>query len=289
MFRYKMLAKLLILSISYLFSSCTSLKQGDNSTNNNSVIQETSKTIDEKAIEITQTIPEVEKADFVGKWNRTNIIKAWAAEIEIKDQRENSFQFSFLSKYDGNIGVIDGTAYLETENTASFDYIQEIDKDHPVKNQFKVQFILENDVLAVKVFATDGSELDFGHNEFVDGEYTKSDPVYKNENIVNEILPTEEIKNKMIQLLGDKAYNQMVYVMQYGIYEETITYSGFVSATKQGVDLLIDEDKIYCLMHSAEEGYVFYTNDKKYKDSLPISLKFSHGDDFKAKYVYKAL
>jgi hypothetical protein len=223
--------------------------------------------------------------DFIGDWNRTNTVTGCAAEIRIKNQTAKSFSFSFLGLYGGNGGSIDGIATILDNNKAVFEYISEYDKEVFAK----VEFVIENDILKVSVIDGFNYALGFGNKVYMDGEYTKSKPKYTNENIINEILPNEEIKNRMKVLLGEDAYIEMLNVIQDGArYDENdLDYSGFLDGCGQGVDLVIKGNKIYCLGYFiGEEGYILYTNDENYKDILP---PFFHIDrtDYKLGFVYK--
>jgi hypothetical protein len=222
--------------------------------------------------------------NFVGEWNRTNTNTGTAAEITIKNQTLKSFDFSFIGAFGGNGGSIDGTATIIDTNNAVFEYTSETDKEYTVK----VQFLLDNNCLKVDIIDGSNSSLGFGSYVVIDGEYTKSEPIYTNANIINEILPTNEIKEKMKNLLGEDNYKQVLDVIQDGMrYEDTnLNYSGFLEGCGQGVDLLIKDNKIYCLAYFiGAEDYTLYTNDKNYKDTLP---SFFHIDrqDYKLGFVY---
>lgn len=57
--------------------------------------------------------------------------------------------------------------------------------------------------------------LGFGSHVVIDGEYTKSEPIYTNANFINEILPTDDIKEKMKTLLGKDIYKQVLYRLSH--------------------------------------------------------------------------
>ena len=222
---------------------------------------------------------------FKGDWNRTNVTTGCAAEIKIESQTTKSFDFTFVGTYGGNGGSIDGTAIILNNNKAIFEYRSEDDNEVYAK----VEFQIENDVLIVKLIDGFNYALGFGNKVFIDGKYTKSIPRYTNENIINEILKTKEIKKSMRNLLGGEAYKEVLDVIQDGErYDDNVLdYSGFLDGCGQGVDLVIKGNKIYCLGYFiGAEGYVLYTNDENYKDSLP---SFFHIDrtDYKLSFVCK--
>jgi len=83
----------------------------------------------------------------------------------------------------------------------------------------------------------------------------------------------------------------MVFVIEYGIRYKVdgLTYSGFISGAGEGVDLLINDNNIYCLGYGLDaDGFVYklYTNDQDYKDKLPPFMKIER-PDYKLQFVYK--
>ncbi|WP_167958364.1 hypothetical protein [Anaerosporobacter faecicola] len=223
--------------------------------------------------------------DFIGEWHRTDTTMGTAADIIIENQTANSFDFTFNGSFGGNTGTIDGTATITESNCAIFESTTEIDNEESAI----VQFILDQNCLNVTLISGSNSSLLLGNHVYMDGEYTKSEPVYTNANIIHEILPTKEIQEKLKTLLGQENYDEVLTVIQYGVsYEDTsLNYSGFLSGCGQGVDLLMNDDYIYCLTYFiGDAGYVLFTNDKNYKDCLPSFFEISR-DDYKLSFVYK--
>ncbi len=225
--------------------------------------------------------------NFVGDWNRTDTVQALAGTIAINNQTSNAFDFTFSGVYGANSGTISGTAVFVENNKAIFEHTSATDKTQTAK----VEFSLVKDTLSVKVMEGDNSALEFGHNVFIDGVYTKSAPTYTNADVVDEVLPTEKAKQELRDLLGDKVYDNVLMVMKSGnrFDEDTLTYSGFIDGAGMGVDLLLRDDKIYCLTYGLTEGelnYTLFTNDKEYKDKLPPFLHIER-TDYKLEFVYK--
>lgn len=253
--------------------------------NKNSVISLPVTTKTSQLIPSTQPInANTTHKDFSGDWNRTNTVTGCAAEIRIKNQTTQSFNFSFCGFYGGNDGTIDGTAIILDNNKAVFEYISEHDKEVFAK----VEFLIENDILKVSVIDGSDNALGFGNRVHMDGEYTKSMPKYTNENIINEILPNDQIKKRMRVLLGEDSYKEVLDVIQDGErYEDNnLDYSGFLVGCGQGVDLVIKGNKIYCLGYFiGGEGYILFTNDGNFKDILPQFFHIDRTD--KLSFVYK--
>ncbi len=226
------------------------------------------------------------QSNFVGEWHRTNTVMAFSGTITIENQTDESFDFSFFGLYGANSGTINGTAIIKEENRAEFKCVSENNE-----TTAQVEFVLEKDSLQVNLI--DGNEfaLGFGHNVSIDGEYTKSEPIYLDANIINEILPNDEIKEKMRILLGEDVYEQMLFVIEHGVRYQVdgLTYSGFVSGAGQGVDLLIKDNAIYCLGYGLDaDGFIYklYTNDNDYQDKLPPFMQIDR-PDYKLQFVYK--
>lgn len=222
--------------------------------------------------------------NWSGEWHRTNIHNSLYGTIIISNFKEEEFDFTFEGIYQANMGKISGTAVLVDKNTGICNYKSEVNDDIFAK----LEFVLNGEALLVKLLEGDNSAFAMGHNVYPDGEYTKSEPVYTNANIVDDILPTDKLKDQMKSLLGGDRYEQMIQVMELGSRNDRgLTYSGFISGAGQGVDLLIKEDKIYCLSYLAGEGYTLYTNDEMYKESLPSFMKIDRDEGYELNFIYK--
>lgn len=268
-----------------IVSSTDTEESGNNNTEASSALTDPPETT--LSTQQVGTIAPIATDNFVGEWHRTNTYKAYSGTITITNQTDTSFDFSFYGIYGANSGSINGTAVITDKNTAEFQYTPEYNKIIYAK----VDFVVADNNLQVKL--TDGSKeaLGFGNNVSIDGEYTTTDPTYIDTDIINEVLPNDELKEKVCTLLGQDVYDQMVFVIENGVrYQmDGLTYSGFISGAGQGVDLLIKDDKIYCLGYGLDADgpvYKLYTNDNAYQDRLP---PFMHIDrsDYKLEFVYK--
>jgi hypothetical protein len=228
--------------------------------------------------------------DFTGVWHRTNIDKTHQGTIEIQNQTSKSFSFEAEVWSGANDGALDGTAVFTKNHTAVYKHADEYSGETA-----EVVFRISNDLLIVE--CDNEMPLGFGMGAFISGEYTKSDPVYSNADIVNEILPTEAIKDLVRKVLGESAYKGMVSVMEEGTDYDSdgLTYSGFIRGAGMGFELLVDGNKVYCFGYNLDENdpdwgsYTFYTNDRKYADKLPpfMPQNFEMGNDATLKFAYK--
>ena len=244
-------------------------------------IQEISSTREESS---TQNSKVVNALDFTGEWNRTNVYLAYNAVITIKNQTAASFDFEFEGWNSCNSGGIEGIASIIDDNLAVFETESEfIDGDY-----VKVVFELIDGIIQVSILNGNESALGFGSGVFIRGEYTKEQPHYTNENIVNEIFISEELKNKAKVLLGDEIFGYVTGVMEYGLPSDTdMTFSGFLRGCGMGVHLLITDDYLYFLCYGIDsDGYTLYTNDAQYESSLPESIDI-YRQTYDLKYVYR--
>lgn len=73
------------------------------------------------------------------------------------------------------------------------------------------------------------------------------------------------------ELMGEENYGTLITILKEGTdFTDGLTYSGSIKGVGMGVDLLIDGDKIYCLLWNDE--YTFFTNDPMYTEKLPDVL-----------------
>ncbi len=227
------------------------------------------------------TEPSVNERRFEGLWRRTNTHKAEGAQIEITSQTESGFDFHFSGVWGAHNGDISGTADFTGTSSAVFEHT---DSDFFAK----VEFALRGDVLAVCLADGDTGALGFGHNVTMDGEYTIGEPVYINAGRFDELFPTGAEKDKLLSIMGYPAYQRLLDVFEYGFeYEsDNLTYSGFISGAGTGADLKLDGEYVYCLgFYLGSGGYTLYTNDARYKDSLPGFFEIGR-DGFDLSFVY---
>ena len=222
--------------------------------------------------------------DFSGEWNRTNVVRAESAVLRIHSQTDSEFQFDIEAIWDAHIGTMSDTVHIIAPNQGYCYIAPEYSDNYGV-----LLFTLIDNVLCIEY---DGSilALEFGANVSAHGAYTKGDPIYVNTNIIDETLITAKIRERMRSLVGDKAYEQIIYVMEYGhqYTAEEFTYSGFIGGIGVGVDFSIrDDGKIYCLGYYLDgPGYTFYTNDPEYRDRLPDWIQIQRSE-YELSFVYK--
>ena len=234
-------------------------------------------------IALTAFVPPSAAAGFGGEWRRTNVEKTDSATITITNVTGKSFEFSFEGFRGHNTGELDGTAAITEANKAAYEFMYD-------DRKVKLEFVLNGGELTV---SSEGDMYGmFGMGVYIEGEYTKGEPVYTNSGIVADVLGDNAERVK--KLLGEEAFEGLVQVMEDGTsYEaERSKYSGYIRGAGMSADLLVEGDKIYCLglnLDDKYDGYTFYTNDKKYAKSLPDFMKENLNDAWELSFSYKDL
>lgn len=209
-----------------------------------------------------------------GEWNRTNVDSSQCGVMEITNLDKDGFDFHINVANGGNVGDTEGHAVMDSESKAT----AKIDLDDGTFATFHFKIVDEQ----VEV-TTENAEFLGGMGTYFDGTYTKGEPTYTNENIVEETLGDN--KDAIMKLLGDD-YKNLTFVLKDGSYYDTeLTYSGFVRGCGIGADLWIKEDgNMYCLIYEAPFGYRYYTNDVEYKNNVPE--EFGELGDESISFIY---
>ena len=289
---------LLILTLTVLLSACGKAPVQNKTGSSSSVVTTTATTTTSEvsssyavdpslwgqSVSVSTLNGNFTSVDFTGKWNRTNTVMALSASIEIKNQKQHSFDFSFHGQSAANTGTTDGTATIVSTTEAKYSvyYMDGIET---------VTFELKNNTLTVTADPDSSLALGFGANVTIGGSYILGSPKYTNANIVNEVFKTPSIKARVQSLLGDDIYQNVIDVMKEGFEMDQsnskvkLDYSGFINGAGLGADIKLDGDKIYVLFYDTGKN-TLYTNDINYKNKLPDF--FNDGRDLSnLSFVYK--
>ena len=182
--------------------------------------------------------------DFTGTWSRTNTLMALSASIEITNQQQYSFDFSFTGFWAAHSGELDATAVIvsPTEAKYSMYYSDGVET---------ITFNMKDHLLVVTADPDASFALGFGANVTIGGSYVSGAPTYINANIVDDVFKTSSMKAKVQSLLGDSVYQDVIEVMQQGFEmnqantKDKLNYSGFENGVGWGVDIKLDSNKIY--------------------------------------------
>jgi hypothetical protein len=248
------------------------------------------------------------ESDFTGEWNRTNVLFAEQATIQITEQTEKSFSFEFdgcCGAYAG--GMIAEAFFLEEKKAiCHFDgRVYDYETQEYTPEQVVIEFLFSGDRLFVSRTQGAIKAMGFARGVEIDGEYTKASPLYTNADLLEEILPTEELKRNVCLLLGEERYGDLLEILKWGhpipFKDGSMTYSYAVIGSYSRADLLIYEDNIYCLLDDGSfESFVFYTNDPIWSKKIPpffdpdsyeslSDLMYGKESDVELTIVYKNL
>lgn len=203
--------------------------------------------------------------NFTGEWKRTNVVRAFEANLTISNQDAEGFDVEgYVFWYSHSGELEDGHAYFVTENVAVYEFYNDV-----LETYAYLLFYIDGDVM--QIYAT-GVDADFGlgANCFWQGEYVKGEPSYTNETVVQDNF-SEETLAQIHELIGDERYESMfITTMENGALMQencvlangtkAIYYNSFIYgiADYNHFTLLIDENgEIY--IEIGPENEVFST------------------------------
>lgn len=224
-----------------------------------------------------------EKETMTGRWNRTHVHRSHGGDSRIIYQNDHYIYFAAELMYYAHSGYISGVAAFD-DNTATYIHTDKTDDDEALTH---IQFKFENDVIHVE--SNNNMGLPFGMNVYIDGTYTKDEPVYTNENALIETFETKARMDFMKGFLDDGNWPFLEMVIEYGSkYDnDEMTFSGFIPGLGSGADFLMTEDnKIYYLSYGEGPSNVFYTNDPMYRNKVPEFLMEKVRAPYDMKFVY---
>lgn len=153
-----------------------------------------------------------------GTWNRTNIHSSLSGEIVISDVNAGGFKFTADTYYYSHTGWIEGEAKFVTDQCAIAKYDELMAEEY-------IAFLFENQKMTV-VATGSSSDLGFGMNVSMDGDYTQDEPLYTNANIVNEIFSEEELRALKSNLPKEYYEDFFLFSTTYGVVDDTTSDNG---------------------------------------------------------------
>jgi hypothetical protein len=139
-------------------------------------------------------------------------------------------------------------------------------------------------VLNVKLLNGNYNTQGFGQGVSIDGQYTKDKPAYTDLGI-EDVLPSDELRNRVKSLMGDTAFSKLLTVVQNSggtaahANDGALDYATFDQISWAGVHLIIKGDNIYCLSYGlgGDIYFTFYTNDPAWTKELPSFMPMDVG------------
>lgn len=165
--------------------------------------------------------------NFTGEWKRTNVVRAFEANLTISNQDAEGFDVEgYVFWYSHSGELEDGHAYFVTENVAVYEFYNDV-----LETYAYLLFYIDGDVM--QIYAT-GVDADFGlgANCFWQGEYVKGEPSYTNETVVQDNF-SEETLAQIHELIGDERYESMfITTMENGaLMQENCVLANGTKAT----------------------------------------------------------
>ena len=222
-------------------------------------------------------ITEVNDAEnFEGSWEATNCLSAVSGSLNITNQTSKGFHVEGDFLYGYRTGTLSGEAYFVSPNMA---ICSQNDIEDSTSDGYMVLY-LENDSLYVNSDPGVGS---MGMSVSPNNEYTKGEPVYKNDDNLNKTFTQEELDN-ILKLVGDEVY-------KYPFLECTNNF--IVDSSEKALDsgvsckyvqcyfsdmpenytaILASDGRIYIELHSYSEDY-FFTNDSDWTSNKMPEVK----------------
>ncbi len=217
-------------------------------------------------------IKEVANAkDFTGDWKRTNTHSSIIGDITITDQTSKGFHFSGDFSYYSHTGDATGDAMFVADNIAI--YREEGVMDNSQYGY--IAFFIDNGELFV---ASNGNAGCMGMNVSPLGEYTKGDPVYTNEGMLDKSFTKEQLEKIKQCLSADEYDSTFEYATENGGFaedKEVTLISGIKANYKQCIvptlgisyEIIFTEDGHFYYLNG---NGTFFTNDDSYTEkTLP--------------------
>ena len=249
----------------------------------------------------SEDLTNLEKADFTGTWNKTEVYESEKATLTITDQNEVGFSFTMKIWNAKKTASVSGTAYFTGSNSASY-----------VKDLSSITF--ERGTQYISVYHI-GNNSDFGISDGfnTDGRYTTGTPKYYETNEVSgydyNLYKSDNIVNVLSSTLSADDYELYKEMMDKGLqspiaYERTLDKNGkkvnvdaelncvkyYAHLNSTGSDMIFicsNDGRIYVLFYDSEQMR-YYTNDKSYSKKMPGAFQaVATAKKMTPKYVYK--
>ncbi len=210
--------------------------------------------------------PAASAEDFTGEWLRTQVHTGCDGTLTVEQQTDSGFSFAMDCYYFFHSGYCGGEAFFVTPQVAVSEYVDEFADDG--ERQYIV-FVMQNGAMTVRATGAD-FEMGLGNRVFLDGSYSKEEPVYTNAGQLEEYF-AGEIEDFMKRTLSPDDYSYFSFSAETGyVSESECTLEGGVRARDlevfmptaggYGFRLIVTEDgTIYAQFDNESIGFI--TND----------------------------
>lgn len=228
----------------------------------------------------------VEKADFTGTWQKTDVYESEKATLTITDQDELTFSFTMKLWNGKKTASVSGTAYFTGSNSAAY-----------TKGLASIAF--ERGTQYISIYhAGNNADLGLSDDFKTDGKYTTGTPnYYKTEETGSydyDVYQSEAVTKALAATLSADDYSLYKEMMTQGLqspiaYERTVDKNGkkvnvdaelncvkyYANLNTIGMDMIFicsNSGKIYVLFYDSIQ-IRYYTNDKAYSTKLPSAFQ----------------
>ncbi|MCQ2522185.1 MAG: hypothetical protein MJ105_07385 [Lachnospiraceae bacterium] len=147
-----------------------------------------------------------------GTWNRTNTHSGYYGVITISDVTADSFEVVAEMTYFSHSGLYEGTAKFVNDYVAIAEY------DYGDEPEY-IAFIFEDDMMEVCATGS-SSDLGFGMNVSIDGEFTKDAPAYTNDGILQATYSEQQLAD-LQRVLSPEKYEDFIFATENGVLTVT--------------------------------------------------------------------
>jgi hypothetical protein len=211
------------------------------------------------------------KIDWAGEWHGVNSNQFTSSNLTISNVNDKSFDFYLVVTSGSHFGEIENTAYIniDEDTTASFDD----------NEGCKIIFEIINNETIILNFSNN-CRYYAGAGVFFDSEYTK-DPKVKKLNLVELHVLKNDKEDKAFKILTGKDYDLFTNTMQITAEIKDIdNLNARVIIGKllglygynEAIIMITKDNKICCAVIDGDI-IKYYTNIKKYKNSLPKTIE----------------
>lgn len=240
---------------------------------------------DELAV-TSQTQAYVEKADFTGKWQKTDVYETEKATLTVTDQDELSFQFTLKLWNGKKTASLSGQANFTGADSAAY-----------LQGNGVIYFQRGTQYMTV-YHSGDNADFGIAAGFHPDGKYTDGTPDYYTKQDTNgydyHVYQSDAVVKSLSSTLSKDDYALYQEMMRDGLqspiaYERKVDKNGnqvnvdaeldcvkyYAHLNAIGKDMIFicsESGKIYVLFYDVEE-IRYYTNDKSYSAKMPQAFQ----------------
>lgn len=249
----------------------------------------------------SRDLTNVQKADFTGTWNKTDVYESEKATLTVTDQNELGFSFTLTLWHDKKKASVSGTAYFTSGDSAAY-----------TSGLSAIAF--ERGTKYMSLYQTGGSaDLGLTDGFKPDGKYTSGTPSYYKAEDANgydyNVYQSDAVVKALSATLSADDYKLYKSMMSRGLrspiaYERKVDkngkkvnvdaeldcvkyYAGLSDISTEMILICSPGGKIYVVFYDAAQMR-YYTNDEAYSTKMPAAFQaIATANNLTPTYVYK--